>query len=128
MHIFFYDPNVIYRAEFIIISFLDFSPSAAAGGGLFQLCFIVATSADVHVHVRVDVVSSGATALGMAMCHLHTQPQAVAIMTPPQLTWSPFSLLLLSPSLLTALSGCICICLGISHQVYVAYNFYLVRS
>lgn len=97
MHIFFYDPNVIYRAEFIIISFLDFSPSAAAGGGLFQLCFIVATSADVHVHVRVgvdvdahvdvDVVSSGATALGMAMCHLHTQPQAVAIMTPPQLTW-----------------------------------------
>lgn len=95
MHIFFYDPNVIYRAEFIIISFLDFSPSAAAGGGLFQLCFIDATSADVHVHVRVgvdvdahvDVVSSGATALGMAMCHLHTQPQAVAIMTPPQLTW-----------------------------------------
>lgn len=89
MHIFFYDPHVIYRAEFIIISFLDFSPSAAAGGGLFQLCFIVATSADVHVHVRVDVdvVSSGATALGMAMCHLHTQPQAVAIMTPPQLTW-----------------------------------------
>lgn len=91
MHIFFYDPNVIYRAEFIIISFLDFSPSAAAGGGLFQLCFIVATSADVHVRVAVDVdahvVSSGATALGMAMCHLHTQPQAVAIMTPPQLTW-----------------------------------------
>lgn len=99
MHIFFYDPNVIYRAEFIIISFLDFSPSAAAGGGLFQLCFIVAISADVHVHVRVgvdvdahvdvdvDVVSSGATALGMAMCHLHTQPQAVAIMTPPHLTW-----------------------------------------
>lgn len=94
MHIFFYDLNVIYRAEFIIISFLDFSPSAAAGGGLFQLCFIVATSADVHVHVDIDVVSSGATALGMTMCHLHTQPQAVAIMTLllnlPGLTGNPF--------------------------------------